>query len=1110
MAAPVLSSPCFTKNQFGRSCVCAQPSPLWNNITSFSLCTEKNRCSIKFNLIHSEVVPRHWMSKMFASVGSVNADTECEENHVSSRVSSSRDSMRTKPFPGESSNQSDGADNFHVQLKELFDEIKLMIKMGRKRNARDLLQANYELVKEQIGGGAKGIEQAATLDIVALGHLLLGDLKIVGKSSTFLVSPLLGMAKGLASVKSTKKAVEIYHRAIHILESSSGAESEDLIVPLFALGNLLVKEGNATDAETPFLRILSIYSKLYGENDGRVGMAMASVAHAKCASGRENIHIDCKMKAVFLVFMLGHPFYFNTIRGLSRISNRGKEGRELLEECLLITEKSKGKEHPSSVPHLLNLATSYSQSKNYVEAERLLRTSLEIKRRNGNPEDPSITFPMLQLAVTLYQLKRDEEAEQLALDALHIRQKAFGNNSMPAGEAMDCLVCIQSRLGKAESELLEMLQRVLKIQETNFGVGSEKIMPTLKKIVFYLDKLGRKDEKLLMQRRLSALKNKFKQMTLRSCSLSLLSAAAAAGSKMAAPVLSSPCFTKNQFGRSCVCAQPSPLWNNITSFSLCTEKNRCSIKFNLIHSEVVPRHWMSKMFASVGSVNADTECEENHVSSRVSSSRDSMRTKPFPGESSNQSDGADNFHVQLKELFDEIKLMIKMGRKRNARDLLQANYELVKEQIGGGAKGIEQAATLDIVALGHLLLGDLKIVGQILNTLQEIVDSLNDGTPILDTVLTHMGSMYSALGKYNKSTLVYQRGIRLLEKKYGKSSTFLVSPLLGMAKGLASVKSTKKAVEIYHRAIHILESSSGAESEDLIVPLFALGNLLVKEGNATDAETPFLRILSIYSKLYGENDGRVGMAMASVAHAKCASGKTEEAIDLYKSALQILKCGSHVTIDDGVVEKMKIDLAELLHVVGRGKEGRELLEECLLITEKSKGKEHPSSVPHLLNLATSYSQSKNYVEAERLLRTSLEIKRRNGNPEDPSITFPMLQLAVTLYQLKRDEEAEQLALDALHIRQKAFGNNSMPAGEAMDCLVCIQSRLGKAESELLEMLQRVLKIQETNFGVGSEKIMPTLKKIVFYLDKLGRKDEKLLMQRRLSALKNKFKQMVHY
>ncbi|CAN0922612.1 nphp3 [Linum grandiflorum] len=465
---------------------------------------------------------------------------------------------------------------------------------------------------------------------------------------------------------------------------------------------------------------------------------------------------------------------------------------------------------------------------------------------------------------------------------------------------------------------------------------------------------------------------------------------------------------------------------------------------------------------------------------------------------------------ELEELFDEIKLMIKMGRKRNARDLLQANYELVKEQIAGGAKGIQQAATLDIVALGHMLLGDLKIVGCILNTLQEIVEFLNDDTPVLDLVFTHMGSMYAALGKYNKSTLVYQRAIRLLEKKYGTSSTFLVLPLLGMAKSLASVKRTTKAVEIYHRTINILESSSGTESEDLVVPLTALGSLLIKEGKATDAESPFLRILSIYSKLYGEDDGRVGMAMASVAHAKCASGKAEEAIGLYRSALQIMKYGTHVTFDAGVVEKMKVDLAELLHVVGRGNEGRELLEECLLITEKFKGKEHPSSVPHLLNLATSYSQSKNYIEAERLLRTSLEIKRRNGNPEDASITFPMLQLAVTLCHLKRDEEAEQLALDALHIRQKAFGNDSVPAGEVMDCLVWIQSRLGKPESELVEMLQRVLKIQETNFGVGSKETMPTLKKMVFYFDKLGRKDEKLFMQRRLSALRNKFKQMVQY
>lgn len=40
------------------------------------------------------------------------------------------------------------------------------------------------------------------------------------------------------------------------------------------------------------------------------------------------------------------------------------------------------------------------------------------------------------------------------------------------------------------------------------------------------------------------------------------------------------------------------------------------------------------------------------------------------------------------------------------------------------------------------------------------------------------------------------------------------------------------------------------------------------------------RILNIYKKLYGEADGRVGLAMCSVAHAKCAMGKNQLASSL--------------------------------------------------------------------------------------------------------------------------------------------------------------------------------------------------------------------------------------
>lgn len=77
---------------------------------------------------------------------------------------------------------------------------------------------------------------------------------ITGNTSSFIVTPLLAMAKVLGSNGKTKKAIETYHRVVKILESSRGEESEELVVPLFGMGNLLLKEGRVTDAENAFNR----------------------------------------------------------------------------------------------------------------------------------------------------------------------------------------------------------------------------------------------------------------------------------------------------------------------------------------------------------------------------------------------------------------------------------------------------------------------------------------------------------------------------------------------------------------------------------------------------------------------------------------------------------------------------------------------------------------------------------------------------------------------------------------------------------------------------------------------------------------------------------------
>lgn len=47
------------------------------------------------------------------------------------------------------------------------------------------------------------------------------------------------------------------------------------------------------------------------------------------------------------------------------------------------------------------------------------------------------------------------------------------------------------------------------------------------------------------------------------------------------------------------------------------------------------------------------------------------------------------------------------------------------------------------------------------------------------------------------------------------------------------------------------------------------------------------------------------------------TGNVDEAIKLYRSALEVIKDSDYMALDDSAMENMRIDLAELLHTVGR-------------------------------------------------------------------------------------------------------------------------------------------------------------------------------------------------
>lgn len=52
--------------------------------------------------------------------------------------------------------------------------------------------------------------------------------------------------------------------------------------------------------------------------------------------------------------------------------------------------------------------------------------------------------------------------------------------------------------------------------------------------------------------------------------------------------------------------------------------------------------------------------------------------------------------------------------------------------------------------------------------MKEVVDSLKDDAPHLDSILMHMGSMYATLNKFEEALDTYQRAVYIVEKTYGE------------------------------------------------------------------------------------------------------------------------------------------------------------------------------------------------------------------------------------------------------------------------------------------------------------------------------------------------------
>ncbi|MEH1894249.1 MAG: tetratricopeptide repeat protein [Nostoc sp.] len=147
------------------------------------------------------------------------------------------------------------------------------------------------------------------------------------------------------------------------------------------------------------------------------------------------------------------------------------------EQCIEVTKKRLGEEHPNFALTLNDLALLYKSQGRYNEAEFLYLQALALRRCHGGEENSDVAESLNNLAV-LYELQgRYSEAELLCLQGLELRQRLVGEEHPDVAESLNTLAGIydsQKRYSEAESmylRALELRRRLLGEEHPDFATS---------------------------------------------------------------------------------------------------------------------------------------------------------------------------------------------------------------------------------------------------------------------------------------------------------------------------------------------------------------------------------------------------------------------------------------------------------------------------------------------------------------------------------------------------------------------------------------------------------------------------------------------------------------
>jgi tetratricopeptide (TPR) repeat protein len=273
------------------------------------------------------------------------------------------------------------------------------------------------------------------------------------------------------------------------------------------------------------------------------------------------------------------------------------------------------------------------------------------------------------------------------------------------------------------------------------------------------------------------------------------------------------------------------------------------------------------------------------------------------------------------------------------------------------------------------------------------------------------------------------------------------------------------------------------ELSELALLLNRAGHYLYVQGRYGEAEPLLVQTRSLYERTLGPDDPRLATTLANLATIYRRRGQPEDALRLYRRALDIHKRAGGMLNPE--VATLFDNVATLYKEQNDLTTAESFYKRALSIRRRVLGARDPYTANSILNLGAHYLRQERYKEAELLIKQARSIYEEKFGPDHYRTAASLINLGGLYYNQKRDGEAKPLLEQARRIYEDTFGPGHPDLVPVLESLALLY--LGEERGDDAELLlNQALSIRKKRFGPDHLDTIETLGKLGLFYFGLGR------------------------